>query len=366
MSTTPIATYEDVKKYDMEALIAFMKGKFGLTENELGIFRDQGIDGESFLMLNEERFKECNIRMGPRAKLVNLINKLNNQKQSGATGFSREPTGLVHIFIDNPNIEIEGKQLISNLENVYEDQLYIDYGRLLKTVLNGRQIGDNPVIVGSCPPTNDSIWRELENLGCQVTVFDQNELGASISDAIQEHKRPGIIVVVSGDGDYRPVLRRALLRDWIVEIWFWDHGMSQHCKWINVPYRPDLQTRITYLDSYYTLFMYAYGRENSRDKKFLEINGDAVETWGNEQVMECYMNLNTFCWWYKPDGHSFHMYFDNLEQWREAKCWVKKIYPEVHEFQKGRLGYISFALRILHFGQAFICICNFIICSGQN
>ncbi|CAG8439800.1 16461_t:CDS:2 [Rhizophagus irregularis] len=252
------------------------------------------------------------------------------------TPIATEPTGLVHIFIDNPNIEIEGKQLISNLENVYEDQLYIDYGRLLKTVLNGRQIGDNPVIVGSCPPTNDSIWRELENLGCQVTVFDQNELGASISDAIQEHKRPGIIVVVSGDGDYRPVLRRALLRDWIVEIWFWDHGMSQHCKWINVPYRPDLQTRITYLDSYYTLFMYAYGRENSRDKKFLEINGDAVETWGNEQVMECYMNLNTFCWWYKPDGHSFHMYFDNLEQWREAKCWVKKIYPEVHEFQKGR------------------------------
>lgn len=81
MSTTPSATYEDVKGYDIEALIAFMNGKFGLNENELRIFRDQGIDGESFLMLNEERFKECNIRMGPRAKLVNLINELNSQSR---------------------------------------------------------------------------------------------------------------------------------------------------------------------------------------------------------------------------------------------------------------------------------------------
>ncbi|PKY47258.1 hypothetical protein RhiirA4_462388 [Rhizophagus irregularis] len=164
--------------------------------------------------------------------------------------FSREPTGLVHIFVDNSNIEIEGKKLISALESVYENQLYIDYGRLLKTLLNGRQIGDDPVIVGSRPPPNDSIWRKIEDFGYRVTVFDKNyafqekevdnELWLSISDAIQEHKRPGIIVLVAGDGDYRPALTRALLRDWIVEIWFWDHAMSQRLKWINMPYRSDL------------------------------------------------------------------------------------------------------------------------------
>lgn len=119
--------------------------------------------------------------------------------------------------------------------------------------------------------------------------------------------------------------------------------MSQRLKWINVPYRADLQTRIMYLDSYYTRFTYACGRENSWDKKFLEINGDAVETWGNEQVMECYMKLNTFCWWYKPDSNSFHMYFDTLEQWKEAKRWVKKIYPKVLEFHKGRYSSLSFS-----------------------
>ncbi|GES85428.1 NYN domain-containing protein [Rhizophagus clarus] len=258
--------------------------------------------------------------------------------------FSKEPTGLVHVFIDNSNVEIEGKKLISKLEKIYENQLHIDYGRLLKTVLNGRQIGDDPIFVGSRPPPNDSIWRELTSLGCRVTVFDRNavnqekevdnELGASISDAIQEYKRPGIIALVAGDGDYRPELRRALLRGWSVEIWFWDHAMSQRLKWINVPYRPDLQTTIMYLDSYYIRFIYACGRDNSRRKKYLEINGDAVGTWGNEHVMEFYVNSNTFCWWDKANSHSFYMYFENLEQWKEAKCWVKKIYPEVQELPK--------------------------------
>ncbi|CAB4399450.1 unnamed protein product [Rhizophagus irregularis] len=36
-------------------------------------------------MLNEERFKECKIRIGPRAKLVNWINNLNNKNQPSAT-----------------------------------------------------------------------------------------------------------------------------------------------------------------------------------------------------------------------------------------------------------------------------------------
>ncbi|CAG8775245.1 5414_t:CDS:1, partial [Funneliformis caledonium] len=78
MSTN--TSYEVVKEFSTEELFTFLNGKnLGLSENEIQIFRDQGIDGDSFLMLNEERLKECNIRMGPRAKLVNLINNLNSR-----------------------------------------------------------------------------------------------------------------------------------------------------------------------------------------------------------------------------------------------------------------------------------------------
>ena len=76
MSTsTTEPSVKEVEGYNTDALITFLNGKkLGLNENEIQIIRDQGIDGVSFLMLNEERFKECNIRIGPRAKLVNLIN----------------------------------------------------------------------------------------------------------------------------------------------------------------------------------------------------------------------------------------------------------------------------------------------------
>ena len=66
-------------------------------------------------------------------------------------GFSRKPSELVHVFIDRSSVEIEGKKTIIKLKNILEEQLYVDYGRLLRTVLKGRQMGDNPII-GSYPP----------------------------------------------------------------------------------------------------------------------------------------------------------------------------------------------------------------------
>ncbi|CAG8636778.1 7266_t:CDS:2 [Funneliformis caledonium] len=113
-------------------------------------------------------------------------------------GDSMEPTGLVHIFIDNYNVAIEGKKMVNEIKDVFEDQLYIDYGRYPRTVLKKRKIGRGSSY-------------QLEKLGFRVSVYDQNfldkekdELVASIGDAIQEHKRPGIIVLFVGECDYGP------------------------------------------------------------------------------------------------------------------------------------------------------------------
>ena len=77
-NTSP--SVDDVEGYNVDQLVTYLQGKnFGLNENEIQIIRDQGIGGSSFLMLNEERFRECNI--GPRFKLVNWINTLNNQSK---------------------------------------------------------------------------------------------------------------------------------------------------------------------------------------------------------------------------------------------------------------------------------------------
>ncbi|CAI2194420.1 19341_t:CDS:2, partial [Funneliformis geosporum] len=258
--------------------------------------------------------------------------------ESLRAGFSREPTGLVHVFIDNSNVEIEGKKFVSNLQAVFENQLCLDYGRLLGLVLNGRQMGEDPVIVGSRPPPNDSLWKEIEDLGFQVKVHDRifrdkekevdNELGAFISDAIQEHKRLGIIVLVAGDGDHSPFLRRALLRGWIIEVWFWTEGNEILQLWIIIS-----NYVIINLDPYYLRFIYAYRRENTGRKIFLEIE-DIVGSWDSENMMECYEELNLFCWWWHKPHNTFYMYFDEYEQWREAKHWIQKKYSNVAEYKK--------------------------------
>ncbi|CAI2189725.1 16629_t:CDS:1, partial [Funneliformis geosporum] len=55
-------------------------------------------------------------------------------------------------------------------------------------------MGSNPIIVGSRPPPNDSLWDRIESQGYDVVVFDRNienkekkvdmELGASAMDVI--------------------------------------------------------------------------------------------------------------------------------------------------------------------------------------
>ena len=156
-----------------------------------------------------------------------------NKENIFLAGFSREPTGLVHVFIDNSNAYIQGKKFVGKKEGLSENLICIDYGLLFKTVLNGRNYRDHPVIVGSRPLPDDSLWKDLEELGFKVKVFDRVrnkekgvdiELAGFISDAIQDYKRPGILVLIAGDGDYGPTLRRALERGWIVEIWFWKEG----------------------------------------------------------------------------------------------------------------------------------------------
>ncbi|CAB5393040.1 unnamed protein product [Rhizophagus irregularis] len=89
-----------------------------------------------------------------------------------AAGFSREPTGLVHVFIDNSNVYIQRKKFVSKKEGLSENLICIDYGRLFKTVLDGYY----PVIVGSRPPPDDSLWKILKILDLQLKLTIERAL----------------------------------------------------------------------------------------------------------------------------------------------------------------------------------------------
>ncbi len=51
-------------------------------------------------------------------------------------------------------------------------QLNIDYGYLLTMILSERKLGSDPVIVGSRPPPDDTLWDGIKELGYDVSVYD--------------------------------------------------------------------------------------------------------------------------------------------------------------------------------------------------
>ena len=101
-------------------------------------------------------------------------------------------------------------------------------------------MGNSPVIMGSRPPSDDTLWNKVKKLGYEATVYDRNnenkekrvdmKLGISmVVQALLKAKGPGVLVLIAGDGDYEPALEEILKAGWKVEIRFWTSGMKYHC-----------------------------------------------------------------------------------------------------------------------------------------
>src|SRR6185436_9626874 len=149
------------------------------------------------------------------------------------------------VFMDNSNLFIEGKFTVGRLEQAGEfdfqrriyqlHELCIDHGRLLSVVLKGRKMGSNPVIVGSRPPPNDSLWDRIKNQGFDAKIYQRNienkekkvDMFLGVSAAVTASTTdPGILVLVAGDGDYEPAISEAIKFNWTIEVWFWSSGMK--------------------------------------------------------------------------------------------------------------------------------------------
>jgi hypothetical protein len=141
---------------------------------------------------------------------------------------------LVYVYIDHSNVVIKGKYTVGAFENIYDQinerfyisQFKIDFGCLLTIIQRNCQLGSNPMIVGSRPPKNDSVWKKIEEQGYKAEVFDQekfkdNQIAISmVIDTLIKVKKPGILVLVAGNGNFEPVLRPIMEVGWIVEVRF--------------------------------------------------------------------------------------------------------------------------------------------------
>ncbi|CAG8590010.1 13639_t:CDS:2 [Ambispora gerdemannii] len=280
-----------VKNYGIEELIEYLgKKNLRIDDEDFAIFRKEKITGLAFLETTEEKFQSYDLKGDPATVLTNVIVNLKK------SNIPKSNTGLVSVFVDNFNLFIEGKYSIEKAgnfdyqRNSYQlNQLYVDHGRLLLTVMKGRKIGSNPVIVGSRPPRNDSLWDRIQNQDFDVIVYDciankekkvDMELGLSIADVVYS-KDPGIVLMIASDGDYTPAINRGY---------------------------PDPSGRS------YTLEI---------------TDGETLAKWQDDEIMECFDSLELFEWWFRKEGLTIYLYFDNKTHLKKAKNWLESKHPDV-------------------------------------
>ncbi|CAG8476053.1 5414_t:CDS:2 [Paraglomus occultum] len=324
---------EEIKKYSPEQLVSFLEsGNLYLNNDNIEIIKKNEIAGKDFLLLKEDDLYRIGLSIGPAKRITELI------KEVSRTSIMDRPfTNHVHIFIDNSNIWIEGKYTVGNLEQLgtydfdrnsyYFRQLQIDHGRLLNTVQCGRKLGGAPFLVGSRPPPNDSLWARIRDQGFKVDIFDQDirshrekevdtQLIMTATEVVTSHD-PGVLVLIAGDRDYRPVVKLALQRNWLVETWFWSSGISSFLK-------PD--TIFRSLDNCYCNFAYGLGPDITEKYHTLEVtDGNVIQSLKNEDILEWFNNLNLFGWW-DWEGYKLRFYFYNSNYLEMVKNWIMNNY----------------------------------------
>ncbi|CAI2181462.1 6461_t:CDS:2 [Funneliformis geosporum] len=303
---------EEIKKWNPAQVVSFLesqKDKLHVNDDYINIIKKANVSGSDFLHLLAVD------------KLKSIV--------------ARIPTNKVHVFVDNSNIWIEGKYAVGELERLgsfdydrnsyYFGQLRIDYGRLLTTVQRERELGSSPVIVGSRPPPNDSLWERIRQQGYEVSLNNREKkvdatLVCSMYEVISKED-PGVLVLIAGDRDYEPVITQALNKKWIVETWFWNSGMSMELI---------SKTNFNSLGNYYRSFAYGYGPDRGEKSYILEItDGDVITSWEDQDIFKWFNTLNLFGWWNWIGYETLQLYFNNTTSLKVLKTWVKDNHQDV-------------------------------------
>jgi hypothetical protein len=162
--------------------------------------------------------------------------------------------GVLFTYVDNSNIWIEGQRIMAVREGLAKNPYdamkrrvtapwVYDFGRLYEIACPpGSRIGRS-LLVGSRPPTNDSVWKRAEREGFQVELFDRNaankekqvdsSLGTTMVEDSYEHMRADrndMAVLVAGDTDFLPNVRSLQKRNIRVRVVCWKHATGRELR----------------------------------------------------------------------------------------------------------------------------------------
>lgn len=89
----------------------------------------------------------------------------------------------IHVFVDNSNVLLEGRRCsqmrkkgAARLSAFLDDSYEVDWGKFLYVVQENDQRGlaNVPILYGSRPPPNDSVWQRIRDDGFDTKVFGRN------------------------------------------------------------------------------------------------------------------------------------------------------------------------------------------------
>lgn len=88
----------------------------------------------------------------------------------------------------------------------------------------------------------------------------------------------------------------------------------------------ELRTTIMNLDDYYKRFMFANGYNDNA--KYLVIFTDIID---DNDLMECFIELDLFSWWFRPNSNTLKLYVNDYSQWMELKNLMIGKYPNAKQ-----------------------------------
>ena len=140
----------------------------------------------------------------------------------------------VHVFVDDQNL------FWGIVNQRYGPAFRIDFGRLLTkasrdTTGNTRFV--KSAYISGVIPDDDSFWKIATNRGFTVrrgflgsknrSKQDDAYLITDLTATLYEQDGPSTIILVAGDADYVPPLKKSLERGWRNEVAFIDRGVSE-------------------------------------------------------------------------------------------------------------------------------------------
>jgi uncharacterized LabA/DUF88 family protein len=171
---------------------------------------------------------------------------------------------LIRIFVDDSNLWIEGKKTFAKarglMDNISEDpRARIDIGKMTDAISKGRKI-DALNFYGSRPPPHDTVWNKAKAAGYELNIFDRSTISgrekmvdaaltADVMELLYEAKEVGTIILVSGDADFCVAAKRALKKEWQVEVYGWKGNISHSYNELKKDYMSFSTHELNYLIS---------------------------------------------------------------------------------------------------------------------